>query len=337
MIRDTYLRVFFIPLLGICIPVIAGIITYSKYSLPEVIGANLYFIFTSFSIWGVCKWIHGKLRLMYKISGNPFLKITSLCLVSALCGACVGGILVLIWLKISKETFQWNNFYKFMALSSLAVIVFTLIYEILYLSKERELDTKIVDQLDRERSQAEMTALKNELDPHFIFNSLTTLSYLILNDAQKAHRFNERLAKVFKYFLINKDRELISLEDELEFIDSYFFLLQIRHDDKLQLHTDLFDKGGSTIMVLPCALQILVENAIKHNEFTEEDPLKIKIEMNGQFLKVINNVRRKPYLLSSTRIGLRNLSSRYKLVCNKDIIIENTENSFIVKLPLINN
>jgi LytS/YehU family sensor histidine kinase len=182
-----------------------------------------------------------------------------------------------------------------------------------------------------------MTALKNELDPHFIFNSLTTLSYLILNDAQKAHRFNERLAKVFKYFLINKDRELISLEDELEFIDSYFFLLQIRHDDKLQLQTDLFDKGGSTIMVLPCALQILVENAIKHNEFTDEDPLKIKIEMNGEFLKVINNVRPKPYLLSSTRIGLRNLSSRYKLVCNKDIIIENTDYSFTVKLPLINN
>ena len=335
MIRDKYLRILFIPLLGVFLPVIAGIITYSKYSASQIIGANVYFIFISFSIWGVSQWIHSKVRLLYKISVNPFLKISSLCLVSAICGTSVGGIMVMIWYKISKENFAWTNFYKFIALSTLAIIVFTLIYEILYLSKERELDTQIVDQLDRERSRAEMTALRNELDPHFIFNSLTTLSYLIVHDAQKAHSFNERLARVFKYFLINKDRELISLEDELEFIESYFFLLQIRHDNKLQLKTELDGYDERKIMILPCALQILVENAIKHNEFTDEDPLEINIAMNEQFLKVMNNVRPKPYLLNSTGIGLRNLSSRYKLVCNKDIIIENTTGNFIVKLPLI--
>lgn len=219
----------------------------------------------------------------------------------------------------------------------LAVVVFTLVYEILFLSKERELDTKIVDQLDWERSRTEMTVLKNELEPHFIFNSLNTLSHLILSDPQTAHLFNSRLARVYKYFLINKDRELISLRDELEFIENYFFLLQIRHDNKLNLKTELHGDSEGTIMILPCALQILVENAIKHNQFTDADPLHITIVLNGQYIKISNNSRPKPYLVNSTRIGLRNLSSRYKLVCNKDIIVERTNEDFIVKLPLIKN
>ncbi len=337
MIRDTYLRALFIPLLGLLIPAISGMITYSNYSTPVLIGVHAYFIFISYCIWTGCTWIHQKLRTLYKISTNPFVKISSLCIVSALFGVSIGLLLNLVWVRFSTEQIGWNNIFLFMAFTGLAVIIFTLIYEILYLSKERELDNKIVNQLDRERSHAEMTALKNELDPHFIFNSLNTLSYLIVHDQRKAHMFNERLAKVFKYFLINKDRELISLSDELDFIESYFFLLQIRHDDKLQLQNNLENDANGKIMILPCALQILVENAIKHNEFTEKDPLKIRIALNGRYLKVINNMKPKPYLINSTKIGLRNLSSRYKLVCNRDIIIETTENSFIVKLPLISN
>lgn len=113
--------------------------------------------------------------------------------------------------------------------------------------------------------------------------------------------------------------------------------MQIRHDNKLHLNTDLHGDNAGTIMILPCALQILVENAIKHNEFTDANPLHITIVLNGQYLKISNNSRPKPYLVNSTRIGLKNLSSRYKLVCNKDIIIERTNEDFIVKLPLIKN
>ncbi|MFI5185313.1 MAG: sensor histidine kinase, partial [Chitinophagales bacterium] len=285
MIRDRYLRMLFIPLLGIMIPAISGIITYALYSSVEIIAANIFFIGTSFCIWRGSNWIHSKLRNSFKAGGSPFPKIVSLCAICLLYGASVGSLSTMTWFYVSKNAFNWNDLFKFNIICSLAIILFTLVYEILFLNKERELDGKIVKQLDRERSHAELEALRNELDPHFIFNSLNTLNHLILNDPQQAYSFNNKLAQVYKYFLVNKHNELISLSDELEFIDSYFFLLQIRHDDKLNLQTELNDHNERVIMIPPLALQILVENAIKHNEFNHENPLGIKIVINNQYLK----------------------------------------------------
>ena len=205
------------------------------------------------------------------------------------------------------------------------------------LSKERVLDTKIVDQLDKERSFAELSVLNNELDPHFMFNSLLTLSQLITADVTKAQLFIDKLSRVYKYILLNKERELISLQKELVFIGDYFFLLQIRHDNKLKLELDFRDTDQHKNMVLPCSLQVLVENAIKHNEFSESNPLHISVQSNGEYIKVSNRVRPRSYPENSTRIGLRNLSQRYRLICNRDITIERQKTLFTVKLPLITN
>ncbi|MEP6950954.1 MAG: histidine kinase [Ginsengibacter sp.] len=335
MIKDKYLRLLFIPFLGVLIPFFSGIISYTSYSIPQLIAINLYYILLSCCIWAGASWIHRKMRFIFKSFRNPIIKVLSVSLIGGLFGAAISGIFSIAWYKISKENFNWSPIFKCIAFSSLAVLLFTLIYEILFLSNQRNLYTKIVDQLDWERSKAEMSVLKNELEPHFIFNCLNTLSYLILNDPQTAHTFNSKLATVYKYFLINKDRELITLQGEIEFIENYFFVLQVRHDNKLHLITEINNHREGTIMILPYALQILVENAIKHNEFTDADPLNIRVVLNGEYIQIKNNKRPKPYLVNSTGIGLRNLSSRYRLICNKDILIETTENEFIVKLPLI--
>lgn len=334
MIKDLLLKAIFIPLLGIGLPIASGIITYEKYNFIELLGANTLFIIISFSIWKGCNWIHIRLRPLYKPISNPFSKIAAVSFVSALYGACTGGLGALVWMQTSKDRFTWSGVYKFILACVAAVVIFTLIYEILFLTKERELDTKIVDQLDKERSQAELQALTNEMDPHFIFNSLNTLNHLIINQPQQAYLFNNRLAQVYKYFLINKNRELIPLTEELEFIENYFFLLQIRHDNKLQMSRNMGDKTES-VMLPPCSLQILVENAIKHNEFTAEKPLHINIHLNEHCLQVSNNIKPKPYAVSSTGIGLKNLRSRYKILLREDIKIEATGETFTVKLPLI--
>ncbi len=337
MVKDVHLRLLFIPLLGLLIPAVSGIISYEKYSSSQLIISNCYFILTSFTIWAGCNWIHMRLRPLFPKPRSPFIKILSISVVSALYGAASGGALTMIWFRVSKDVFTWSKFFAFIVFTITAVLIFTLIYEILFLSKERELDTKIVDELDRERVQAELDVLHNELDPHFIFNSLNALNHLIATNPDMAHLFNSRLAQVYKYVLLNKNRELIPLSSELEFIESYIFLLQVRYENKLSFETDAKEAITGKIMMPPCALQTVVENAIKHNEFSVENPLKIKLSLNGEYLKISNNKRPKPYLVESTKIGLRNLSSRYMLVCNKNIVIENLESCFLVKLPIISN
>ena len=152
-----------------------------------------------------------------------------------------------------------------------------------------------------------------------------------------AYLFNNNLATIYRYILFNKDKEFVLLKEELEFVSHNFYLFRIRYEKAVNLDIEISDVKTENFLIPPISLQLLVENAIKHNEFTAENPLKIKLTMNGEYLKVYNNKRPKPYLVESTNIGLRNLSSRYMLLCNKNIVIENKESSFLVKLPLISN
>lgn len=336
MTRDIYLRILFIPLLGISLPLISGMINYVFFSPLQLAAANLFFILTSFTIWTGSHWIHKRLRLLFSPLVNPFAKIATVSAAASLYGASIGSFAYLAWLKASGSSFDKTIVIRFLILCVVAVIVFTLIYEILFLSQERERDNKLVNEMGRELSQAELQALSNEMDPHFVFNSLNAMNHLILNNPMQAHLFNNNLAQVFKYFLLNKTRELIPLKDEISFIKNYFFLLQIRYEDKLQLQLALGDNHQS-IMIPPCALQVLIENAIKHNEFSEERPLMISVVMNGHYLKVSNNYRPRPYSINSTHTGLSNLRSRFRLICRKEIVVEQTRELFTVKLPVIKN
>ncbi|MBS1742793.1 MAG: histidine kinase [Bacteroidetes bacterium] len=266
---------------------------------------------------------------------KTFSKLLSITTISGIYGVAISGILCLLWMRVSKEIFNWTSINKFILSSLLAVIVFTLVYEILYLSKEREIDNKIVDQLDQELNHAEMTALRNELDPHFIFNSLNALSHLIVQDQEKAILFNRKLADVYRYFLINKNKELITLFDEIEFINNYFFLLQIRHDNKLHLHINITKENLFAISIIPCALQILVENAIKHNQFTSDNPLDIFIFIENKHIVVQNSIQPRASPAESTMIGLRNLNAQYRISTNQQIIYENSDKRFTVRLPVI--
>lgn len=335
MIKDKLLRFFFIPFLGIVIPFMANIISYNRYSLPELMAGQLYFIFLSFSIWSISSWLHHKIRNWFTIDTNTFIKILTVTLTNALFGTAISGVLALIWFRISKEHFAWTPYLLTVILSVLAVVIFTLVYEVLFLSKERELDTKKVNRLDREKSRAVLSNLKNELEPHFMFNSLNTLSYLILNDPETAHVFNSKLAAVYKYFLINKEKDAISLSEEIEFIENYFFLAQLRYGNQLQLHTHIDTPEDTSLMILPFAMQVTLENAIKHNEFSEQMPLHVTFELHDDHLLVKNNTRPRKYAEASTGIGLKNLQSRYQLICKKEITIQHSGDEFIVKMPLI--
>jgi LytS/YehU family sensor histidine kinase len=191
------------------------------------------------------------------------------------------------------------------------------------------------EQLERARAEAELEALKNQIDPHFIFNSLNTLSHLIENSPVKARLFNDTLADVYRYILLNKARDLVLLGEELAFLQSYFLLLQIRFEKAVRLDTNIDSHVLDEYLIPPISLQVLVENAIKHNEFSEADPLVIGIEMREDELVIHNHIHRKVLRKASSKIGLHNLGERYRLTTNKEIVVQEEEKDFTVSLPIL--
>jgi hypothetical protein len=175
--------------------------------------------------------------------------------------------------------------------------------------------------------------LKNQVNPHFLFNSLNTLSALVSTQPDVAEEFIHRLSSIYRYILENSSKDRVLLGVELSFIKDYFFLHKIRDDGKIQLEIQVEDYDNSEI--LPVSLQILVENAIKHNKATRESPLKILIYIENKHVVVKNNLQKMAQQLSSTQIGLKNLAQRINLVTKKTLIIEETPKEFIVKIPLL--
>ena len=175
--------------------------------------------------------------------------------------------------------------------------------------------------------------LKNQVNPHFLFNSLNTLSALMTTQSEVAEEFIGRLSSIYRYILEYSSKDKVPLSTEIAFIQDYFFLHKIRDDGKIQLKVNVDENDKSEI--LPVSLQILIENAIKHNKATRENPLVISIYIENRHIVVKNNLQRMAVQLKSTQIGLRNLSQRVILITKKPLIIEETTSDFIVKIPLV--
>jgi len=196
-----------------------------------------------------------------------------------------------------------------------------------------------MDALKRERKLKEKSlifqneTLKNQINPHFLFNSLNTVSSLISTKPEAAERFISRLSSIYRYILENSQKDKVTLQSELVFINDYFDLHKIRDEEKILLTINAPD--ADSFGILPISLQILIENAIKHNIATRENPLKISIFIENQQIVVKNNLQKMALQLKSTKIGLKNLAERVRLITGNELIIEETNTDFIVKVPLL--
>ena len=164
---------------------------------------------------------------------------------------------------------------------------------------------------------------------------MNTLSHLIEEQPARAKQFNDTLADVYRYILQNKARDLVLLRDEMGFLESYFLLLKIRFENAVQLEKNVEDAALEYFLVPPISLQLLAENAIKHNEFSEESPLVFSITLENEELLVKNRLYKKELRKPSSRIGLHNLNERYKLVTSKEISSFEENGAFTVKLPVL--
>jgi len=262
---------------------------------------------------------------LFFIAGNVIAFISSVVVVYL-----IGNVLHGYSWAQSSNPFKLNIIY-----GSLINLFFHLLNAILFFFREYKRHWAEVEELRRFQSQAEIQLVKSQINPHFLFNNLNVLSGMVIKNNPEANHFIEEFSKVYRYILTNQDKELVELKSELDFIKPYIFLLQKRFDEGLKVNFNIPDQYHNWHLV-PAALQMLLENAIKHNIVSSQKPLIIEIYTNGnETLVVKNNLQPRKMAEVSTKIGLQNIRKRYELISGRDVIIKETEEIFEVSLPLL--
>jgi hypothetical protein len=191
------------------------------------------------------------------------------------------------------------------------------------------------ERLEKENLQAQFAALKSQVNPHFLFNSLSILSSLVRADADLSEQFIDQLSRAYRYILEQKDNERVLLKTEIEFIQAYRFLLNIRFENKFDIVINVPEADQTRYSIAPLTLQLLVENAVKHNRMSSKEPLHVHIQLEGDCLVIQNNLQHRPQSENSTGVGLQNIINRYTLLTDRPVWIGEVDGSFVVEIPLL--
>ncbi len=208
----------------------------------------------------------------------------------------------------------------------------TSIYEGIFLFFKWKESLVLTVLLEKENIRSQFETLKNQVNPHFLFNSLNTLSQLIPENPEKAVEFVNKFSSIYRYVLDVRELNSVELRDELDFVKSYIYLQRIRYGENLQVAINI-DANKLNSHIMPLSLQVLIENAIKHNEISDKYPLRIELTDTNDFLIVKNNLKLFSDTTDSPKMGLKNLTERYRLVSNKKPYFEQNENEFIAGIP----
>ncbi|GAB2777209.1 histidine kinase [Salinimicrobium soli] len=232
------------------------------------------------------------------------------------------------------EEFLQNERAQYYLFPLLFTTIVSLVFHLIYFYKALQ-ERKVTEQkIIAGTASAKFESLKNQIDPHFLFNSLNVLSSLIDEDQEKAQKFTTSLSKIYRYVLEQKDKELVSLEEELSFAVTYMNLLKMRFENSLFYEVPQ-QLNLPEAKVVPLSLQLLLENTVKHNVLSEKRPLKIRIFEENGYLVVENNFQKKEVLGNRKGVGLQNIVERYGLVTQRKVFIQQNAEYFRVKLPLL--
>lgn len=264
--------------------------------------------------------------LLIGISGN---------VVFSLIGIFISRLIWRVWIsKMPLMEFlegEKISYYQFSLLMAVVVsILFYAAWHFKYRQEKKVKEQKII----AGRASAKFDALKNQLDPHFLFNSLNVLNSLIEEDPSQAQKFTTSLSKVYRYVLEQKNKDLVTVDEEFAFAKTYIRLLKMRFEDSLVF--EIPDKSSNPeFRIVPLSLQLLLENAVKHNIVTSAKSLKIRVYEENGMLCVGNNVQQKQVVNTSSGVGLRNIQQRYNILSNREVLILKTAKEFVVKLPML--
>jgi hypothetical protein len=241
---------------------------------------------------------------------------------------------------IVERHFPNSKFQAFAIFSFIFAVILLILFDVVFVARNFFINWKAsileLENLKQEKLKADYRLLQDQLNPHFLFNSLNVLISEIVYDQKGAVEFTRKLSQVYRYVLQSKNHDLVQVKDELEFAKSFIYLHKVRVGEALKVEIDICEEEINK-SIPPMTLQILIENAIKHNKLTEELPLEIKIKSTGEGnLRVINTLRPKT-VVDSTKSGLSNIRCRYQLLGKNEVEIETTKQEFIVTVPLLDN
>ncbi|PRY89548.1 sensor histidine kinase [Mongoliibacter ruber] len=251
----------------------------------------------------------------------------------------VSYILITLYVVITVEEVTFSNISWLRILTNtlypiiIAVIIIAIFISRSWLFEWRNAAIE-AEKLRSEKLASQYQSLKNQLNPHFLFNSLNVLSNLVYESPDKSADFIQQLSRIYRYVLEVQNEELVSLEEELVFAENYLSLQKIRFESSLEYFVEVTDVSG--YFIPPLSLQLLLENAIKHNVASRQNPLKVFIHQNGQSLEVRNILQPKSSQEEEVSgIGLENIKKRYELLSDRQLEIRKTKHEFIVSLPLL--
>lgn len=330
-VDNKWIRIIGILLIGIIMPVIF-------HNENDGIGFFIWItisVFLTFTVWEGSARIVSFLWMKYPWEKNPAVHL----LISAIFLISLSLFLIFVLFFINYFfTDQSSDYWQTMKGVNVAMVLITFfttsIYEGVYLFKKWKNSLVLAANLEKANIQSQFEALKSQINPHFLFNSLSVLSSIIPTDPEKAVDFVNKFSKIYRYVLDVKDEIVIELKDELDFVMSYIFLQKIRFGENLKIVANI-DAKVLNNFVLPLSLQLLIENAIKHNEISDKYPLTITISNNEEYLIVRNNLQQIQDDNNSTKIGLKNLTKRYKLISDSVPRFYVKENDFVAEISFL--
>ena len=329
---DLYIRSIGIPVVIISLLVLfseAPIL--SKYFFYDL----AFMVIIVVGVWYYTKRAILRLNKSYPWHENPMKRLGAQTIVNGVGALLFITICTLFFLKfVLNVEICADNIAPQFAIGFLITVIINMTYESSYFFEQWKRSLVETESFKKESIQAKYQTLKNQVDPHFLFNNFNTLSSLIDIDVEAAKKFLDEFSEVYRYVLNSHEKEFVSLKTELEFVRAYLFLMEKRHGDALRVNIDVSDNDCEKVLP-PMALQMLLENAIKHNVVSKSQPLVVEIFIENENLLVKNNLQRKKQVYHSTGIGLKNINSRYNYYSSREIEVRETLDSFIITLPLL--
>jgi hypothetical protein len=334
--NDTVMRLIGIPVFGILIPHLSGLYDGLSLSNPIYWLGYPYFIGLSAAIWQGNRYLMFRTRQRFTWFDRPIEKLILLVINNIFYTSPLTVAWLCIWYQIGGYPHaDWAVILITTLINVICVLFVIHVYETVFMMKEQQNEQLINERLITAKTQAELEALKNQIDPHFMFNSLNSLSYLIMSEPKKAMLFTEHLADIYRYILSQKDRTLVVLEDEMNFVKKYVDLLELRFGNALHIRRNYHISRESEFLIPPISIFIAMENVVKHNEINLQSPLQVDLKMNGSTLYIVNRIQPKKTLQHSSGIGLKNLDERFSIITGKGIKTGKSNGHFSVHLPLM--